>query len=407
MRFFILLTVLFALDLYVFQAFRFLAASWSPTSRWIVYGLYWLIPVALAASLVVVSSGQQVDWNKPIYSFLRAFFMIAYLSKLLVGGVLLIDDVRRLLFSGYQAVAGTSGVTDIGRSKFLTQLGVLLGSIPFLSLTYGIIRNPYRYQLLSKKVQIPNLPKALQGLKIIQISDIHSGSFTMKEPIKRAIEMINQVEADLVFFTGDLVNNEAKEMAPYLDVFDKIKAKHGVYSVLGNHDYGDYVRWESREAKIRNMESLFATHKQLGWDLLRNENRMLEINGEQVAVLGVENYSAHPRFPKYGDLKVASQGTEQAALKLLLSHDPSHWEDQVVREFKDVAITFSGHTHGMQFGIEIPGWFKWSPIQYVYKQWAGLYQKEHQYLYVNRGFGFLGYPGRVGILPEITVLELA
>lgn len=407
MRLFVLLAILLCIDLYVFQAFRFLAAGWSTTARNIVYGAYWLIPLVLIGTLLLVSSGQPIDWNKPFFNFLRAFLFIAYLSKFVIGIVLLVDDVRRLLFSGYQSIAGTNTTGGISRSRFLTQFGVLLGSIPFLSLTYGIIRNPYRYKIFSKKVSISNLPEALKGLKIIQISDIHSGSFTLKEPIRRAIDMINEQQPDLVFFTGDLVNNEAREMEPFLDVFDKIEARYGVYSVLGNHDYGDYIRWENQEAKSRNMQQLFDTHRQLGWQLLLNEHRLLDINGQQVAVLGVENYSAHPRFPKYGDLATAHQGTEQAALKLLLSHDPTHWEDQVVKDFQDVAITFSGHTHGMQFGVEIPGWFKWSPIQYIYKQWAGLYQRQDQYLYVNRGFGFLGYPGRVGILPEITLLELA
>ncbi|MCB0630738.1 MAG: metallophosphoesterase [Saprospiraceae bacterium] len=406
MRLLILLAVLLGIDLYVFQAIRFLASDWSATTRSVVFGLYWTIPIILIGTLVMVSSGQQIDWNKPLFNFLRAFLFIAYLSKFVIGAVLLIDDVRRLLFTGYQSIAGTGTAGNISRSRFLTQFGVLLGSIPFVSLTYGIIRNPYRYKLFAKKINIPNLPEALKGLKIIQISDIHSGSFTLKEPIKRAIEMINEQQPDLVFFTGDLVNNEAREMEPFIDVFDKIEARHGVYSVLGNHDYGDYVRWDSLEAKHHNMQRLFATHRQLGWDLLRNEHRLLDINGHQVAVLGVENYSAHPRFPKYGDLTAAYQGAEHASLKLLLSHDPTHWEDQVIKDFQDVAITFSGHTHGMQFGVEIPGWFKWSPIQYIYKQWAGLYQRQDQYLYVNRGFGFLGYPGRVGILPEITMLEL-
>lgn len=406
MRLIIILIVLLGLDVYVFQAFRLLSSNWSNTARWVLYGVYWLIPLVLITCLLLVSSGQEIDWNKPFNNFLRAFLFIAYLSKFVVGGVLLIDDVRRLLFSGYHAIAGNGGSVDIGRSKFLTQFGVLLGSLPFLSLTYGILRNPYRYQVFTQKVKIPDLPEALRGLKVIQISDIHSGSFTLKEPIIRGIDMINSQQPDLVFFTGDLVNNEAREMEPYLDVFDKIEARYGVYSVLGNHDYGDYVRWESREAKQRNLEKLYATHQKLGWQLLRNEHRMLDINGHRVAVLGVENYSAHPRFPKYGDLAQASAGTDGADLKLLLSHDPTHWEDQVVKEFQDVAVTFSGHTHGMQFGVEIPGWFKWSPIQYIYKQWAGLYEREGQYLYVNRGFGFLGYPGRVGILPEITVMEL-
>ncbi len=218
--------------------------------------------------------------------------------------------------------------------------------------------------------------------------------------------MINATDPDLVFFTGDLVNDRADEMDDFMDVFDKIRARHGVYSVLGNHDYGDYAEWETPAAKQQNLEKLKRIHGQLGWNLLLNDNRMLTINGQAVAVIGVENYSTHPRFPKLGDLPRAHQGTENARLKLLLSHDPSHWQDEVTTLFKDIAITFSGHTHGFQFGVEIPGFLKWSPVQYVYKQWAGLYQQGTQYLYVNRGLGFIGYPGRVGILPEVTLLEL-
>ena len=246
----------------------------------------------------------------------------------------------------------------------------------------------------------------MRALKIVQISDVHAGSFTYKEPVRNAIDLINNEQADLVFFTGDLVNNTADEMDPYMDVFDKIRAKFGVFSVLGNHDYGDYVRWGSREERDANLERLKEVHKELGWNLLINEHRLIPIKGATVGVIGVENYSAKARFPKYGDLAAAYQGCE-ASLKLLLSHDPSHWEDQVIKDYKDIDITFSGHTHGMQFGIEIPGWIKWSPIKYMYKQWAGLYSQDKQFLYVNRGLGFLGYPGRVGILPEITVLELA
>jgi predicted MPP superfamily phosphohydrolase len=269
-----------------------------------------------------------------------------------------------------------------------------------------MVRNPYRYRLFREQVRIPGLPDALQGLKIVQISDIHSGSFLHKEPVRNAVDLINAQEPDLVFFTGDLVNNKAEEAQPFVDVFDKINARYGAYSVLGNHDYGDYVRWGTESEKVANMDLLKDTHRRIGWDLLLNEHRTLEVNGAKVAVIGVENYSTHPRFPKYGDLKQATEGLGAADLKLLLSHDPSHWEGEVTDDYQDIAITFSGHTHGMQFGVEIPGWIKWSPIKYVYKQWAGLYQSGRQFLYVNRGLGYLGYPGRVGILPEVTLIEL-
>jgi len=406
MRLLILGLLIIAFDLYAFQAFRSLASSWQPLLRNIFYGLYWLIPAALAVWLVANTTGADENLSKSAHTVIRTLFFIAYVSKLLVVGVLLIDDLRRLATFAYYQFAGDDTFRP-GRSRFMAQLGILLGAVPFVSLLYGMVRNPYRYRLFTEKIKINNLPAALEGLRIVQISDLHTGSFLLKEPVKNAVDLINRQQADLVFFTGDLVNSKAKEAAPFIDVFDKIKAKHGVYSVLGNHDYGDYAHWPDEAAKAANMAELEATHQKMGWKLLRNQNEVLDIGGEKVAVIGVENYSAHPRFPKYGDLAKASEGTEQAAVKLLLSHDPSHWEDQIVQEFKDIALTFSGHTHGMQFGVEIPGWFKWSPIKYVYKQWAGLYQQDEQYLYVNRGLGYLGYPGRVGILPEVTVVELS
>ncbi|MEN0002954.1 MAG: metallophosphoesterase [Bacteroidota bacterium] len=403
----ILLFILFFLviDWYSFQAIRTLTQSWNTTLKTVIYTLFWVIPIFSIAFLVAVTQSDTTTWNKYWFTFGRTFIFIAYLSKMLIAPFLLIDDVRRLvLYIMSKASEGTA--FNASRSRFLSQAGLLIGSIPFLSLTYGIIRNPYRYKLFHSEVPIKGLPAELEGLRIVQISDIHSGSFTLKEPVKNAIDLINAQQPDLVFFTGDMVNTVADEMDDYKDVFNKIEAKYGVYSVLGNHDYGDYYRWPNQEAKKANLDKLFQTHKDLGWNLLLNAHELLDINDQKVAVIGVENYSAHPRFPKYGDLAKAYNGTEAAQLKLLLSHDPSHWKDQVTTDYKDIDITFSGHTHGMQFGIEIPGWFKWSPIKYVYKQWAGLYQQEGQYLYVNRGLGFLGYPGRVGILPEVTFLEL-
>ena len=405
MRLIIFLAIIFAFDYYVFQAFKVAASTWSAGLRNALFIFFWSIPVLTAILLLSIAYGDLSAWNKSALTLLRSFLFIAYFCKFLIAAVLLVDDLRRLSLIAYDGIAG-AGMYDPSRSKFLAQFSLILGSIPFLLLSYGIIRNPYRYRVFREQLRLNTLPKELAGLRIIQISDIHSGSFTLKEPIRNAIEMINAQKPDLVFFTGDMVNNVATEMEPFIDVFDKIEAKYGVYSVLGNHDYGDYTYWENAEAKRQNLEKLKAIHQKMGWQLLLNENKDIDVKGKKVAIIGVENYSAHPRFPKYGDLEKAHAGTEAAQLKLLLSHDPSHWEDQVTEAFKDIAITFSGHTHGMQFGIEIPGWLKWSPIQYVYKQWAGLYQKNEQFLYVNRGLGFLGYPGRVGILPEITLIEL-
>jgi predicted MPP superfamily phosphohydrolase len=252
---------------------------------------------------------------------------------------------------------------------------------------------------------LPNLPAAFNGLKIVQLSDIHTGSFVSSEPLEKALRMIQEQNADVIFFTGDLVNNITEEAIPYTEIFKQVKAPLGVYSTLGNHDYGDYVQWPSVEAKQKNFEDIKNLHAEFGWKLLMNEHIILKKGDAEIAVLGVENWGAAMRFPKYGDLKKAHAGTENFPVKLLLSHDPSHWDAQVRKQYPDIDLTFSGHTHGMQFGIEIPG-FRWSPSKYIYKQWADLYQEGKQFLYVNRGLGFLGYPGRVGILPEITVVEL-
>lgn len=405
MRFLPLFLILLLLDLYAFQAFRIISQHWSVAARWVLYALFWSIPIIAIGGILIASNSDVTKWNKHVYTFFRAFIFIAYFSKFLIAAFLLADDIRRVGMRLFEVFAGDQGFNH-SRSVFMSKLALAIGSIPFLSLTYGILRNPYRYKIFNHVVKLEGLPAALKGLRIVQISDIHSGSFTFKEPVRRAIELINDQKPDLVFFTGDLVNNVSTEMYDYMDVFDKINAKYGVYSVLGNHDYGDYVRWDSADDKRKNLENLKSIHRKMGWDILINENRLLDINQEKVAVIGVENYSAHPRFPKYGDLAKAYEGAEEAKVKLLLSHDPTHWQDQVIPSYSDIDITFSGHTHGMQFGVEIPGWFKWSPVQYVYKQWAGLYQQGKQFLHVNRGLGFLGYPGRVGILPEITVLDL-
>lgn len=404
MRFLILVIALLAIDLYAFQAFRVVMQGWSATARLVCTVVYWSAPVFAIVLMLIGDLTPFPQTNKAVFTILRTLVVIAYLSKFMILPILLLDDLRRLVVAAIGKF-GADKPLDISRSRFLSQFGILLSGIPLFSLTYGMVRNPYRYKIFRETIKIENLPAELEGLKIVQISDIHSGSFTFKEPVLHSIELINELNADLVFFTGDLVNNIADEMEDFLDVFDKIRPKIGIFSVLGNHDYGDYVQWNSREAKQANLDKLKGIHKQMGWDLLMNEHRMLDIKGHRVAIIGVENYSALARFPKYGDLQQAYQGCENAALKLLLSHDPTHWDLQVNKMFPDIDITFSGHTHGFQFGVEIPG-FKWSPAQFLYKQWAGLYQQGKQYLYVNRGLGFIGYPGRVGILPEVTVVEL-
>lgn len=405
MRIFLFLAFLLLIDLYSFQAWKVLNQNWKPSLQIASNIAFWLIPAIVLATFILARYDNVMPIDRHFFTYLRTFLFIVYLSKILILPFLAIDDLRRAA----QWIGGSLNMTQAynpQRSRFLTQFGLFMGSIPLFSMTYGMLRNPYRYRLFQTSISLEGLPAELEGLRIVQISDVHSGSFTFKEPVKAAIEIINAQQPDLVFFTGDLVNNRSDEMLPYIDVFDKIRAKHGVFSILGNHDYGDYSDWESEEAKRNNFQQLKDIHRDMGWDLLLNEHRMVEVNGKKIAVIGVENHSAHLRFPRRGDLAKASAGSEAADLKLLLSHDPSHWDLEVNKQFQDIAITFSGHTHGMQFGVEIPGFFKWSPIKYLYKQWAGLYEKSQQYLYVNRGLGFLGYPGRVGILPEVALIEL-
>jgi predicted MPP superfamily phosphohydrolase len=335
---------------------------------------------------------------------------ILFASKLAVVLFLILDDAFRLLkyivnylFKGPDT--GTTEAVKITRNDFINKLALIAGAIPLTAFIYGMVRGAYQYQVKRVTLRFPNLPAAFNGYKILQISDLHTGSFTSTHPLEKAVALINKQNADLFFFTGDLVNNIAPEVVPHIPALQKIKAKDGKFSIFGNHDYGDYVTWESREAKVQNLQTLAKHHAEIGWRLLLNENIVIERDGQKIAVLGVENWSTRMNFPRYGNLARAYSGTEQLPFKVLLSHDPSHWDGEVNPKYPDIDLMLAGHTHGMQFGINLPG-LKWSPVQYVYKQWAGLYKKGRQHLYVNTGLGFLGYPGRVGFLPEITVFEL-
>jgi len=332
-----------------------------------------------------------------------------FLAKLIASIFFLVDDIRRAIqwMVGKVFFRNTEGEQmeegGISRSIFLSWFGIAVGGGLFSSLLYGF-SNKYNYKVKRISLKFPNLPSSFKGLKVVQISDIHSGSFTNKEAVEKGVDKVLQLNPDLILFTGDLVNNESDEMADYIDVFNKLKAPMGVYSILGNHDYGDYKTWSSAEAKRQNLEKLKQIHAQLGWRLLMDENVTLEKNNEQIALIGIQNWSALKRFPKYGNLQKAYEGTQNLPFKILMSHDPTHWDAEVRPKYGDIDLMLAGHTHGMQFGVEIPG-FRWSPVQYVYRQWAGLYQEGSQKLYVNRGYGFIGYPGRVGILPEITLIQ--
>lgn len=408
---FIFVFIMLLLDLYVFQAVKVVTQSTSARTRTIIHYSYWAFTIfAIAGFLVFVFTSPDF-FPKKVRTYLFATIIGLFLAKLVALLFFVADDLRR----GIQWIAGKLffrdteaeevGEEGISRSVFISWLGLAVGGTLFGSLVYGF-SNKYKYQVKKQSLAFKNLPPAFRGLKIIHISDIHSGSFTDKNAVKHGIDLIMAQKPDLILFTGDLVNDRATEMEEYLDIFSRLAAPMGVFSTLGNHDYGDYVAWPiDGVSKSQNLQNLKAVHSALGWRLLMNEHVELEREGEKIALMGIENWSAKARFPKHGDMARAHAATGNYPFKILMSHDPSHWNAQVRKDYPDVDLMLSGHTHGMQFGIEIPG-IKWSPVQYVYKEWAGLYEAGTQKLYVNRGFGFIGYPGRVGILPEITLIEL-
>lgn len=404
-----IVTILFlTIDYYVFQAIVRVSKEWLPLWKNILRYGFWIPTVLSIAAIMWWTFGDPYASGTGFRNWVLTGLVSVYFSKLFAVVVLFIDDIYRgikwLANFFYKGADGNTSGEGITRSEFLSKTALMAAAIPFGTMAYGIISGAHDYRVRRKTVYLPNLPSAFDGITIGQLSDIHSGSFFSKKAVVGGIEMFMKEKPDVVFFTGDLVNNETSEVKEYTDIFNKVKAPLGVFSVTGNHDYGEYKSWSSAAAKGKNFADLIAVHKQMGYDLLMNENRSIEINGERIAILGIENWGAG-RFPKYGKMDIAHAGTEEAPVKLLLSHDPSHWGEQVRRDYKDIDIMFAGHTHGFQFGVEV-GDFKWSPSQYAYKQWAGLYQEDNQYLYVNRGFGFIGYPGRIGMPPELTMITL-
>ncbi|MBC7826827.1 MAG: metallophosphoesterase [Chitinophagaceae bacterium] len=406
----IIVGIMLVLDIYIFQVVKWIVPASSPRLKLAVFIIYWVLSVAVIGMLIAMPYVNYETWPKPLRTYVFAIIVGLFFSKLVASMFFAMDDIRRAatwiigkLFSNPSVPVSTSS-EGITRSAFLSWLGIAVGGGLLGTLVYGF-SNKYNYQIKKIPLLFNNLPSAFKGLKIAHISDIHSGSFMDTKAVEKGVEKILKQNPDLILFTGDLVNDRAIEMKEYMEIFSRLKAPLGVYSILGNHDYGDYVSWESPAIKSANLQNLKEVHGQLGWRLLMNEHIILEKNGDKIALLGIENWGAKGNFPKYGRLKEAHNGTETVPFKILMSHDPSHWDGEVLELYKDIDLTLSGHTHGMQFGVELPG-FRWSPVQYMYKQWAGLYEKEKQKLYVNRGFGFIGYPGRVGILPEITIIEL-
>jgi len=405
----VMLLIFILIEWYAFQAFRELSSKLSGTFQNGLKIVYWSYTGLVLLAFVFYQFGSPEILGKHGRTFILSFVFTNYLFKTILSVFLLVTDLMRAAQWLAWKLAGPDikmGQSGISRSKFITSMGVIVAAVPVISMVWGIVNGAHNYRIRKVKLPIQSLPKELEGLKIIQLSDIHSGSFWSKEAVKQGIDLIKEQEADLVVFTGDLVNNRASEMDHWKTHFGEIKAPLGVYSTLGNHDYGDYVRWESDEAKRSNLEQLKNVHAEMGWQLLNNENRTITHNGADFNLLGIENWSAKGRFPKYGRLNEAVRGVQEDLPTILLSHDPSHWRAEVIKDYPWIDVTMAGHTHGMQFGVEIPG-FKWSPVQYVYDEWAGLYREGGQKLYVNRGFGYIGYPGRFGILPEISVFELS
>jgi predicted MPP superfamily phosphohydrolase len=432
MLFRIIFTVVFIIvfDFYAFQTVRTITADFRMPLQKVLRMSFWVISISLYTLALLAMGGYFVNANRAFLVMLTGLFFAMFLAKILMVIPLLLEDIYRLihkvvsLFTSGKTVMKSEGENFlVSRKKFISLVSAGLGGLTFAGLTYGVARGAHHYKLHRVKVSLRNLPESFRGLKIGQLSDIHSGSFWDKEAVMKGVEKLMKEKPDVIFFTGDLVNSVADEMnEDYIRIFSQVQAPLGVFSILGNHDYGDYHQWPDKHAgqafntpfpskshmspmQVANLEKLINVHKTMGWDLLLNENRTLQIGEDKIAVIGVENFGAKGRFAKYGVLSKAYEGTADIPVKILLSHDPSHWDYQVVKDFPDIALTLSGHTHGAQFGIE-SALIKWSPIKYMYKQWAGMYRTGEQYLYVNRGFGYLGYPGRLGIRPEVAIITL-
>ncbi|MDB5008090.1 MAG: metallophosphatase [Mucilaginibacter sp.] len=404
----VIVAVLLLLDVYILSGINALSVKWRFIQKKWFKKTYWAFSIVLITAFIL---GLYLNLKVGMRAaFLLSFFLIL-MGKISFLPFLLIDDLRRWVTrlrrnKQSSTVPLEPHLPAIPRSEFLMKAGLLAGAVPLAAIKLTMKSGLYDYRVKYHNLYLPNLPKAFDGMKVGQISDIHSGSFFDKKAVLGGVEMLMNQKPDVIFFTGDLVNTLSNEMRGYQDIFSKVKAPLGVFSILGNHDYGDYCDWGTPEQKRRNFDELVTTHKNMGWDLLRNENRRLKVNGEEIGILGVENWGEFSRFPKYGRMDLAVKNTNDLPVKLLLSHDPTHWRAQVLPQYPQIDMMFAGHTHGMQFGVQTPD-FQWSPVQYIYKEWAGFYHEGAKQLYVNVGYGFLRqFDGRIGILPEITIFTL-
>jgi predicted MPP superfamily phosphohydrolase len=402
-RLLIVLAFFIALEIYSFQLIRTLSRDhwW----KWIYLAVSVLAILHVILQFILHPDRTQVSDSRDIaVTVVLAFFALKVVFCLFMFGEDIYRSIEGLISSLSRKREPDQSFLP-GRREFLAKVGLAVAALPFGAILYGAWRGKYDYQVREYELSFDDLPEAFDGYTITQLSDIHVGSFDDREEVAYAVKLANDQQSDLILFTGDLVNNEAKEMNGWEDIFGSLTAKDGVYSVLGNHDYGDYVQWDSKEAKEENMQQLYKVQKDMGWRLLLDENEKITRGADSISLVGVQNWGGG-RFPKYGDLQKAADGLSKEEFKVLLSHDPTHWDLQVKNDEKKYHLTLSGHTHGMQFGIEIPGFIKLSPAWFIYKKWAGIYKEADQFLNVNRGFGFLGYSGRAGIWPEITVITL-
>jgi predicted MPP superfamily phosphohydrolase len=367
----------------------------APHLKNILYFSFWFFSIGLITSIIILKI--RLDKIHPqrkqlIISSLYGLTISSFIPK-----IIFVIVISILYYTNY-------AFTNTESLILIPIIGVLAGFLPFFVILHGIFRSLYRFKIHQSKIECKVLPKSFDKLRIVHISDLHLGSFNFRYPIlERAVNLINQLEPDFIFFTGDLVNNFAWELKGWTEIMSKLNAKQGKYAVLGNHDYGDYSKWKSPEKKRSNLESIKYFYKKIGFNLLMNESDIIEIQQDKIAILGVENWG-NPPFKQYGDLQKAIKNVKEFPFKILLSHDPTHWIEEVVDK-TNISLTLSGHTHGMQAGINLKN-KKWSPIKYKYKHWAGLHKQGNQYLYVNRGLGWLGFPGRLGMRPEITFIEM-
>jgi uncharacterized protein len=429
--FLIVAAISLLLDWYVFNGLKTLSSGWRSTR--LRKGVKWAyLVISLGVTVLFfagIGSYRTAAGMTPFHEWMLSLFVTFFIAKVFFGLVLFLGDTGRLLYGVInglvrmmrpakpQAIGSgepratrsakpggrAEGPFIPGRRRFISEAAVLFAAIPFTGFLYAMLKGKYDFRLHKQTLYFDDLPDAWDGFTITQLSDIHSGSFDNAAAVQRGIDLAREQKSDLFVFTGDLVNNAAWEIKPYIDRFSQLKAPYGQFSILGNHDYGDYIEWDSESEKAANLEALKQHHKELGYRLLLDENVVLERDGQKIALIGVQNWGRG--FIKIGDIDKALKGVDKDAFKILLSHDPTHWEEKIRTHPTTIHLTLSGHTHGAQFGVETDG-FRWSPVQYRYLDWAGLANERDRYLYVNRGFGFLAFSGRLGIWPEVTVITL-